>query len=115
MQLNENRERQERDHRGKTIHESRRILQDLSKTERCTRPDTGQVGLPEGVDIDVAYLQDCLARFNVWIASIGVLRKGDSALDSRLTNPDITAEILRLCRGAPPPRLFRPRDFSLVA
>jgi len=77
----------------------RRKLQDLSlEVARRGQREAGSDSLPHGVDIDADYLADCLVRFNVWVASIGVFQKGDASLDFRLSNEDLTREILRLLR-----------------
>lgn len=52
--------------------------------------------LPEGYDPKA--MRDLYERFIVWAASLGALQKGHASLDSRISDDDLTSEVLRLLR-----------------
>lgn len=80
----------------------RRSLQNVCQEVEKRRGDAagaeGEARSLEGIEVDIGYLRDCLSRFNLWLASVGVFQKGTSSLDTRLTSQDLSAEILRLLR-----------------
>jgi hypothetical protein len=70
----------------------KQLLRDLC--QRGSGVNGESSSLPKGYDPKA--LGDLHDRFNVWAASLGALQKGHASLDSRISNDDLTCEVLRL-------------------